>query len=708
MKRGALRSALLATGSAAALLIDAGSVQAVAACYTGPFPFANNGTLSCDQVTNTSFSGYITNNGIIAPNGIAVTNSTITGGIDDDGTTLSGGVAVDSRSQIIGVGSITAISISESTFSGGVSNAGIITAAGSGISVGGVSTFAGGITNSGSVTAGFNGVVVFAASEFSGGILNSGSITALSGIGVLVALVSTFSGGITNTGTITAAAGILAGYPGFDVTTFSGSLINRGRITASQTGIGVFSIPTFTGGVTNSGMIAAGDLGIVVGAPTLTRLRMTGVNSLGTSPSAVTISGGILNSGSIVAETGILVSGGSAIAGAIANSGNITGSTAAIDLTGEGAATTINQEAGTITGPILLSSLGDIINIAGGTINGDIVGTGASGTVNFALGAGNTFTYAGPFGFLGIAQANINSGTVVLNGVNSASAVDVNNGGTLAGVGTLDPLLVSINSGGTLAPGPPGGIGTFSINGTLTFAAGSFYMVLLGEGTGNNSLTDVNGAANLNGNGTVVATLLPGRYEQTYRILDTTGGVNGQFAGLDLTGDFVGTASLNYTLNAGDIDFVVSGVGLIPTPPGANVNQQNVVNAINNAILATPENTAIPPPFDVLATLSGPALANALSQLSGEAATGSERASFDLMNNFLGLMLDPYVPCDGRAGSGGLNCRGMQPTGFAPEQQASLPPDIALAYDSVLKTRCSKQNGFHYLSPPRRLSSGLS
>src|SRR5262249_45369146 len=46
----------------------------------------------------------------------------------------------------------------------------------------------------------------------------------------------------------------------------------------------------------------------------------------------------------------------------------------------------------------------------------------------------------------------------------------------------------------------------------------------------------------------------------------------------------------------------------------------------------------------------------------------------------LSLMLDPFV--DGRGGSQGS---GGGATGFAPEQTASFPPDIALAYNTILK-----------------------
>src|SRR5262249_59053369 len=65
------------------------------------------------------------------------------------------------------------------TFLNGITNSGLITAAGSGIFVGAVSTFAGGISNSGTLAAqSGNGVAVVGATTFSGGISNGGIITA--------------------------------------------------------------------------------------------------------------------------------------------------------------------------------------------------------------------------------------------------------------------------------------------------------------------------------------------------------------------------------------------------------------------------------------------------------------------------------------------------------------------------------------------------
>ena len=110
---------------------------------------------------------------------------------------------------------------------------------------------------------------------------------------------------------------------------------------------------------------------------------------------------------------------------------------------------------------------------------------------------------------------------------------------------------------------------------------------------------------------------------------------------------------------------------------GVAPNQRNVANPINNAFN---NGGGLPPGFQNLFNLSGPQLANSLTQIDGEAATGAERGAFQSMTQFLGVMLDPFV--DGRLG--GFGTAGGSAIGFAPEQKDNLPPDIALAYASVL------------------------
>jgi outer membrane autotransporter protein len=87
----------------------------------------------------------------------------------------------------------------------------------------------------------------------------------------------------------------------------------------------------------------------------------------------------------------------------------------------------------------------------------------------------------------------------------------------------------------------------------------------------------------------------------------------------------------------------------------------------------------LPANFATLFSLTGSSLGSALTQIDGESATGAERSAFQLMTQFLGLMLDPFVAGRGSTGFGG------QAVAFAPDEMANLPPDIALAYASVLK-----------------------
>ena len=130
---------------------------------------------------------------------------------------------------------------------------------------------------------------------------------------------------------------------------------------------------------------------------------------------------------------------------------------------------TIDQTAGLLSGAVKLSAYSDVFNVTGGSIAGNIVGSGSHDTLNFNPGASNTFTYAN--NFAGIHQANVTSGTVVLNGNNTATGMTVKNGGTLAGTGIITSS-ITIANGGTLEPGLPGTSGgVLSITGTLTFAS---------------------------------------------------------------------------------------------------------------------------------------------------------------------------------------------------------------------------------------------
>src|SRR4029079_3455654 len=75
-----------------------------------------------------------------------------------------------------------------------------------------------------------------------------------------------------------------------------------------------------------------------------------------------------------------------------------------------------------------------------------------------------------------------------------------------------------------------------------------------------------------------------------------------------------------------------------------------VANAINNFFNG---GGALPPAFSPLFRLSGNGLANALTQLSGEAATGWQQSTVHAMSLFLGVLTDPFIAGRGSAATSG-------------------------------------------------------
>jgi outer membrane autotransporter protein len=305
------------------------------------------------------------------------------------------------------------------------------------------------------------------------------------------------------------------------------------------------------------------------------------------------------------------------------------------------------------------------------TFGGVISGTGAfqqNGIGTTVLTAVNTYT--GP--------TFVNAGTLVVNGSIASSAVTVNAGGTLAGTGTVGPATIA--SGGIFAPGATGTPGTMTVAGNLAFQSGALYLVQVNPSIASSS--NVSGTASLAG--TVQAAFAAGSYAtRAYTILSAAGGLGGTtFNALTTSNLPAGfTASLSYTATDAILNLTAS-LGSSPSAPSGpsalacafSINQCNVANALNAFFN---NGGALPPNFLAIFGLTGANLANALALLSGEAATGAQQGAFQLTNQFLGIMLDPFV--DGRSGVGGGGA-----IGFAPARE-ELPEDIALAYAKILK-----------------------
>jgi uncharacterized protein with beta-barrel porin domain len=227
-----------------------------------------------------------------------------------------------------------------------------------------------------------------------------------------------------------------------------------------------------------------------------------------------------------------------------------------------------------------------------------------------------------------------------------------------------------------------------TVAGNLAFQSGAIYLVQVNPSTA--SFANVTGTAALAG--TVNAVFAPGSYVvRQYDILHSAGLGGTTFNVLSTTNlpanfaaslSYIGTdVFLNLTANMGGPSAGGPGAALV----GLNENQESVATAINNFFN---NGGTLPPNFLALFNLTGANLANALTLLSGEPATGAQTGAFKLMDQFLSLMLDPFV--DGRAGISGAY---GQASPFAPEREP-LPEDIALAYAKVLRTPVYKAMPF--------------
>jgi autotransporter-associated beta strand protein len=184
---------------------------------------------------------------------------------------------------------------------------------------------------------------------------------------------------------------------------------------------------------------------------------------------------------------------------------------------------------------------------------------------------------------------SVNAGTLFVNGSIANSAVTVNSGATLAGIGTVGPT--TINSGGTFAPGTSPG--TMTVQGNLAFQSGALYLVQVNPSTASSTNVTAGGSATLAG--TVQAAFASGSYAaRTYTILSAAGGLNGTtFNSLTTTNLPAGfTASLSYTATDAILNLTAtlgqpsaaggpSGPGALGTG-GLNLNQLNVANSLNN------------------------------------------------------------------------------------------------------------------------------
>jgi autotransporter-associated beta strand protein len=295
-----------------------------------------------------------------------------------------------------------------------------------------------------------------------------------------------------------------------------------------------------------------------------------------------------------------------------------------------------NNLSTTVSG--IISDCGGGSDCAAGGAGGSLVKTG-SGTLTLA--GNNTYT----------------GGTVVNGGVldvdGSVAATTVNVGGTLTGSGTVGDT--QINPGGVFAPGSGAPGSSMTVAGNLAFQSGAIYLVQLNSTTA--SFASVSGSAALAGTVRVAGSY---SFNSNYTIL-TSSGLNGtRFDGLAAPAGIAG--SLSYTADTVQLK-LTSALGQIA---GLNANQR-AVGTVLDAVFNAQGNSSGP-----LGTIFSGNVPQNLTQAAGETATGSQQTTFSAMNQFMGVMTDPFAA--GR-GEGGFVTNGA--TGYADEQ--TRKPDDALA-----------------------------
>ncbi|MFD2181302.1 autotransporter domain-containing protein [Rhodoplanes azumiensis] len=481
---------------------------------------------------------------------------------------------------------------------------------------------------------------------------------------------------------------------GFDLT-LSGTIINNGMLT--KAGLGTLTLTgdnTYTGGTlvlgglinfsaannfgTGQIWLDGGGLQWATGTTTDISGRLGAIGPNGgtfdTNGNNVTFATGLTGTGGITkAGAGTLaLAGVSTYTGAtLVNAGTLaltgSGSIAASNGVGIAAGATFDISATTAGATIttLAGVAGSTVDLGGKTLTlsnasstfaGDLTGPGGltlAAGVAMLTGAS---TYTG--------ATTVDGGLLYLGsgGAITGSATTVNAGGTLAGTGTAGS--VTVNSGGIFSPGAGTAGSSMAVAGNLTFQTGAIYQVQIDPSTASQAV--VTGTATLAG--TVQAYFAAGSYvSKSYTIL-TAGSRSGTFDSLatsNLPAGFI--AVLDYSVpNSVSLDLMLG----LDSATGLSRNQAAVAASLSRYFNA---GGALPPGFVSVVGLTGQPLAGALTQLSGEAATGAPQGAFQMMTAFLGLMTDPFV--DGRSASGAGRDSGAA-LAFA---DGSAPPSPASA-----------------------------
>jgi uncharacterized protein with beta-barrel porin domain len=493
--------------------------------------------------------------------------------------------------------------------------------------------------------------------------------TGISAVG-LGAVTVTSTGNITTAGAQAYGIAAFAGTGAVTVTSI-GNISTAGKntlgIAARNFGDGAVTV-TSTGNITAAGDHSAGLYArsgggkiIIDGGVTITTTGTGGGTTI-TGGGTVIITPAAVKATAVTATpSGIITTAGAVT---VSSSGNITAAgnnSYGIYASSSGGPITVTVKSGTVSGGSGNGAAVDLVGGTNNTLNNMGTLTAASGLAIRADGGNNTVNNSGTV------IGNVILGSIVTlppgiiffglprtgtNAFNNMAGGLFDSGGIVSlGAGNV------LTNAGTLSPGGAGVIQTTALTGNLVQAATGILLTDINIAGATSDRVNVSGTANLAGAVQVqVQNPILGAWQQT--VLSATGGTTNN--GLALLASPALQAQLVYPNST---DVVVKSTGINFLTPGLNNNQTSLANALNGAAQTLGLGG---PVFNFLlnGVTSIPGYNLALTQFSGEAATGTQQTTFDAMNLFMGTMTDPFTRGTASTPGGGAN-------GYASEGDAS-------------------------------------
>lgn len=261
----------------------------------------------------------------------------------------------------------------------------------------------------------------------------------------------------------------------------------------------------------------------------------------------------------------------------------------------------------------------EVIDLNTTNTNSFTVSSAISDATSLTKNGAGTLTLSGLNTFTG--QTTVTGGSLNVTGMMASSPITLQAGAMLTGTGTVGAVMAQ--SGATISPGSaPGGIGTLTVNGNLTFMPGSTFAIDVSPTS--QDRVNVSGAATLGGANLVVTPNAATGFGQSVTILSANS-ITGNFATPTLAGAFASAFSARVVINGAS--------AMLQLAPNSLVMLGGSALRGNALAVATAFDTAVRGGFNPQAFMGlfaqGANLPVALNQFTGEIHSAERRVALE-------------------------------------------------------------------------------